>query len=189
MVLWVNYHVLLPHYLPVASHQTGLIEVLAKNDNGHFSHLVLLWIPFSHYLTKQHLLLHCSDRVWIPYSLWWASCFLPSWLSFYSLACKAYVLNLSIFINRIYFVLILFALPIIANTYMVYQPLHWNKYCKLPFITGCLLLLGWVLLFKDFIYLFLERVEGMERGRETSIYGCHLLTPYWGPGLQPRHVP
>ena len=44
---------------------------------------------------------------------------------------------------------------------------------------------------KDFIYLFLERGEGRERegGRETSMCGCFLHTPYWGPGQQPRHVP
>ena len=36
---------------------------------------------------------------------------------------------------------------------------------------------------KDFIYLLLERE------REASMCGCLLCTPYWGPGLQPRHVP
>ena len=40
------------------------------------------------------------------------------------------------------------------------------------------------LLKKDFIYF---RGEGRER--ETSMCGCLLCTPYWGPGLQPRHVP
>ena len=43
--------------------------------------------------------------------------------------------------------------------------------------------------FKDFIYLFLERGEGKERGREVSVCGCLSRAPYWGPGLQPRHVP
>ena len=43
--------------------------------------------------------------------------------------------------------------------------------------------------FKDFIYLFLERGEGKERARETSVCGCLLHAPYWGPGRQPRHVP
>ena len=42
---------------------------------------------------------------------------------------------------------------------------------------------------KDFIYLFLERGEGRERGRETSMCGCLSRAPYWGPGPQPRHVP
>ena len=28
-----------------------------------------------------------------------------------------------------------------------------------------------------------------KRGRETSVCGCLLHTPCWGPGLQPRHVP
>ena len=41
---------------------------------------------------------------------------------------------------------------------------------------------------KYFIYLFLERGEGKERGRESSI-GCLSHAPNWGPGLQPRHVP
>ena len=49
--------------------------------------------------------------------------------------------------------------------------------------------------FKDFIYFFLERGEGMEKEGEkhqcvgdTSI-SCLSHTPNWGPGLQPRHVP
>ena len=40
-----------------------------------------------------------------------------------------------------------------------------------------------------FIYLFLERGEGRERGRETSMCGCLSHTFHWGPGPQPRHVP
>ena len=47
----------------------------------------------------------------------------------------------------------------------------------------------YLFIFKDFIYLFLERGEGREKERETSMCGCHLCAPYWGPGLQPRHVP
>ena len=43
--------------------------------------------------------------------------------------------------------------------------------------------------FKDFIYLFLERGERRETERETSMCGCLLHTPNWGPGPQPRHVP
>ena len=47
-----------------------------------------------------------------------------------------------------------------------------------------------VLLFlRIFIYLFIEKGEGREKERETSIGGCLSRTPYWGPGLQPRHVP
>ena len=44
--------------------------------------------------------------------------------------------------------------------------------------------------FKDFIYLFVERGEGTEkdRGRNISLW-LHSHAPYWGPGLQPRHVP
>ena len=37
--------------------------------------------------------------------------------------------------------------------------------------------------------LFLEREEGKEKGRETSVCGCLSCAPYWGPGRQPRHVP
>ena len=43
--------------------------------------------------------------------------------------------------------------------------------------------------FKDFIYLLFDRKGGRKRGRETSVCGCLLRAPYWGPGLQPRHVP
>ena len=38
-------------------------------------------------------------------------------------------------------------------------------------------------------YLFTNRGKGRERGRETSMCGCLSCAPYWGPGLQPRHVP
>ena len=30
---------------------------------------------------------------------------------------------------------------------------------------------------------------GRKRGKETSMCGCLSCPPYWGPGLQPRHVP
>ena len=43
--------------------------------------------------------------------------------------------------------------------------------------------------FKEFIYFFLERGEGIGTGREPSMCGCVSHAPYWGPGLQPRHVP
>ena len=42
---------------------------------------------------------------------------------------------------------------------------------------------------KDFIYLFLERGEGKEKERDTSMCGCLSHAPYWGPGPQPRRVP
>ena len=38
---------------------------------------------------------------------------------------------------------------------------------------------------KIFIYFSLERGERKEKGREASMCGCL----YWGPGLQPSHVP
>ena len=37
-------------------------------------------------------------------------------------------------------------------------------------------------------YLFIFRERGREVERETSTCGCLLHAPYWGPGLQPRHV-
>ena len=42
---------------------------------------------------------------------------------------------------------------------------------------------------KILFILVLERGEGKARGWETSMCGCLLHAPYWGPGLQPRHVP
>ena len=38
-------------------------------------------------------------------------------------------------------------------------------------------------------HLFWERWEEREKGRYTWMCGCLLSAPYWGPGLQPRHVP
>ena len=40
-----------------------------------------------------------------------------------------------------------------------------------------------------YLFIFRERKGGRKRGREPSICGCLLCVPYWGPGLQPRHVP
>ena len=37
--------------------------------------------------------------------------------------------------------------------------------------------------FKKIFYLFLERGEGRERGRETSMCGCSSQSPDWGHGL------
>ena len=37
--------------------------------------------------------------------------------------------------------------------------------------------------------LFIFRGEERKRGRETSLCGCFSHAPYWGSGLQPRHVP
>ena len=39
------------------------------------------------------------------------------------------------------------------------------------------------------MYVFLDTGEGREKGRETSMCGCLLSAPYWGPGPQPRHAP
>ena len=35
--------------------------------------------------------------------------------------------------------------------------------------------------FKD-VYLFIFRQKGREEERETSVCGCFLHAPYWGPG-------
>ena len=37
--------------------------------------------------------------------------------------------------------------------------------------------------------LFISREGGRKKGKETSVCGCLLCAPYWGPGPQPRHVP
>ena len=39
-----------------------------------------------------------------------------------------------------------------------------------------------------YLFIFRQRGGEGERGREISICGCLLHAPYWGPGLQPRHV-
>ena len=41
---------------------------------------------------------------------------------------------------------------------------------------------------KDFIYFWSSGKGGRKRGRETSMCGCLLCAPYWGPGWHPRHV-
>ena len=48
---------------------------------------------------------------------------------------------------------------------------------------------------KNMLILFLKTLllregkGGRKKGRETSMCGCLPCAPYWGPGLQPRHVP
>ena len=47
-----------------------------------------------------------------------------------------------------------------------------------------------ILLFKKYFFKFIFRERGRgEKERETSVCGCLSSVPYWGPGLQPRHVP
>ena len=51
-----------------------------------------------------------------------------------------------------------------------------------------------LIIFSAFKILFIFRDIfrgrwGRKRGRETSMRGCLLCVPYWGPALQPRHVP
>ena len=38
------------------------------------------------------------------------------------------------------------------------------------------------------LFTFREGKGGSKWGRETSLCGCLLHAPYWGPGLKPRHV-
>ena len=57
-----------------------------------------------------------------------------------------------------------------------------NKYMLCFFLYG-------KLIFKDFIYFQKEGKRRRKNGRETSMCGCLLCAPYWGPGPQPRHVP
>ena len=52
-------------------------------------------------------------------------------------------------------------------------------------LSGLVTKLYFILFFKDFIYLFLEKGEGREKGGETSMCGCLLRTPNWGPGICP----
>ena len=49
---------------------------------------------------------------------------------------------------------------------------------------------GSIYFFLEILFIFREGLEGRrKRGRETSMCCCLLCAPYWGPGLQPRHVP
>ena len=46
-----------------------------------------------------------------------------------------------------------------------------------------------IFFFKFYLFIYLDRGKGgRKRGRE-SMCGCLSCAPYWGPGLQPRHVP
>ena len=38
------------------------------------------------------------------------------------------------------------------------------------------------------ILFILDKGEGREKETETSVCGCLLHAPYWGPGPQPKHV-
>ena len=44
-------------------------------------------------------------------------------------------------------------------------------------------------LFLKMSFIYFQREEGKEKGRETSMCGCFSCVPHWGPGPQPRHVP
>ena len=40
-----------------------------------------------------------------------------------------------------------------------------------------------------YLFFFRKRKGGREIRRHTLMCGCLLQSPYWGPGLQPKHVP
>ena len=40
-----------------------------------------------------------------------------------------------------------------------------------------------------YLFIFREGKGGRKGGRETSVCVCLCCSPYWEPGLQPRHVP
>ena len=47
---------------------------------------------------------------------------------------------------------------------------------------------SWI--FKKILFIFQrEGKGGRKREKETSMCDCHSYAPYWGPCLQPRHVP
>ena len=56
-------------------------------------------------------------------------------------------------------------------------------------MSSCMSLLHTPMFIFLIFYLFLEGKEGKEKERESSVCGCLSHAPYWGPGLQPRHVP
>ena len=53
----------------------------------------------------------------------------------------------------------------------------------------CILYFHCHVFFKRFcLFIFREGKRGRKRGKETPMCGCLSGAPYWGPGLQPRHV-
>ena len=46
-----------------------------------------------------------------------------------------------------------------------------------------------LMIFLKISFIFREGKGERKRGRETSMCGCLSHAPYWGPSLQPRHVP
>ena len=53
---------------------------------------------------------------------------------------------------------------------------------RFPFLWLCIILLHTTAFKKDFIHLFLERVEGTEKEKET-LFSCLLQAANLGPGL------
>ena len=73
---------------------------------------------------------------------------------------------------------------------LLYGFLSYRQSCPVVNITDSGTFLPGVFLKKIlFIYFQREGKGGRKRGRETSMCSCLSHAPYWGPGLQPRHVP
>ena len=72
----------------------------------------------------------------------------------------------------------------ILNT-LILNNLHGSTCSSYLDITGCILFLFLNYLF---FYLFLNKGEGREKGRKTSMCGCLSCAPYWRPDLQTRHM-
>ena len=73
------------------------------------------------------------------------------------------------------------------------SPNSWQKpyicHSFLPTFFSNLITAIAILFLKKILFIYRQRGKEGERGRETSMCGCLSGTPYWGPGLQPRHVP
>ena len=57
--------------------------------------------------------------------------------------------------------------------------------CMILFVYKKMIKIGRDFLKKDYLFIFRER----DKEGETSLCGCLLQAPYWGPGRQPSHVP
>ena len=80
-----------------------------------------------------------------------------------------------------FYLMVIFPMIILEELYWKNFLYNYRKKCLIKYVSS--------FVFKDFVYLFLDRKGERKRGRKTLICGCLSRTPYWGPGLQPRHVP
>ena len=100
--------------------------------------------------------------------------------------------------------LVLWGNSILFSTVAVPVCLPTNSVLRFPFLHNfasicCLLICLWwpfwlvwrgisSWFFKNFIFIFSETGEGMEKERESSMRGCLLHGPSLGPCLEPRHM-